>query len=272
VFAVNLKKIQDLPELPEEIKDYYDVITSGDVTHHTLPIGVAHAIDLEAGERPLFRPLYNLSVKELVVLREYLDQALKNGWIKRSVSEAGAPILFVLKKDGSLRLYVDYRGLNAITKKNRHPLPLISETLNRLGRATVFSALDLKDAYYRIPIKRGDEWKTAFRTRYSHFEYNVMPFGLYNTPAMFQAYINRALAGLVDICCVVYLDDILIYSDTREQHVRDLRAVLERLRKFALYASFKKCKFFTDTVEFLGYTVSVAGVSIDKSRIATVEE
>jgi hypothetical protein len=185
VFVVNLKKIQDLPELLEEIKDYGDVIISRDVTYHALPTGVAHAIDLEARERPLFRALYNLSVKELVALREYLDQALKNGWIKRSISEAGAPILFVLKKDGSLRLYVDYRGLNAITKKNCHLLPLISEMLDRLGRATVFSALDLKDAYYRIPIKRGDEWKTAFRTRYSHFEYNIMPFRLYNAPATF---------------------------------------------------------------------------------------
>jgi hypothetical protein len=248
------------------------VIISGDIAHYTLPIGVAHAIDLEARERPLFRPLYNLSVKELVALREYLDQALKNEWIKRSISEAGTPILFVLKKDGSLRLYVDYRGLNAITKKNRHLLPLISETLDRLGRATVFSALDLKDAYYRIPIKRGDEWKTAFRTRYGYFEYNIMPFGLYNTLATFQAYINRALAGLVDICYVVYLDDIIIYSDTREQHVRDLRAVLERLRKFTLYTSFKKCKFFTNTIEFLSYTMSVVGVSMDKSRIAIVEE
>jgi hypothetical protein len=108
VFAVNLKKIQDLPELPEEIKDYYDMITSGDIAHHALPTGVAHTIDLEARERPLFRPLYNLSVKELVALREYLDQALKNGWIKRSISKAGTPILFVPKKDGSLRLYVDY--------------------------------------------------------------------------------------------------------------------------------------------------------------------
>jgi hypothetical protein len=185
VFAVNLKKIQDLPELLEEIKDYYDVITSGDIAYHMLPTGVAYAIDLEAGERPLFRALYNLSVKELVALKEYLDQALKNRWIKHSVSEVGAPILFVLKKDGSLRLYMDYRGLNAITKKNYHLLPLISETLDRLGCATVFSALDLKDAYYQIPIKRGDEWKTAFRTQYGHFEYNVIPFRLYNAPATF---------------------------------------------------------------------------------------
>jgi hypothetical protein len=99
-----------------------------------------------------------------------------------------------------------------------------------------------------------------------------MPFGLYNTLATFQAYINRALVGLVNIYCVVYLDDILVYSNTREQYVRDLREVLKRLRKFALYTSFKKCKFFTDTIEFLSYTVSIAGVSIDKSRISTVEE
>jgi hypothetical protein len=157
VYAVSLRKIEDLPTLPEEIRDFCDVITSDSVADRPLPEGVDHAIDLEPGERPPFRPLYNLSVKELAALREYLEQALKNGWIKRSVSEAGAPILFVPKKDGSLRLYVDYRGLNAITKKNRHPLPLISETLDRLGRATVFLALDLKDAYHRIPIKRGDE-------------------------------------------------------------------------------------------------------------------
>jgi hypothetical protein len=133
------------------------MIVSGDVAYYALPIGVVYTIDLEAKERPLFRPLYNLSVKELVALREYLDQALKNRWIKRSISEAGTPILFVLKKDSSLRLYIDYWGLNAITKKNRYLLPLISEILDRLGRATVFSALDLKDAYYRILIKRGDE-------------------------------------------------------------------------------------------------------------------
>jgi hypothetical protein len=272
VYAVNLKEFQGDPELPTEIKDFADVILVGDTENRPLPKDVEHAIDLEPGQRPPFRPLYNLSAKELTALREYLDQALKNGWIKQSVSEAGAPILFVPKKDGSLRLCIDYRGLNAITKKNRHPLPLISETLDRLGRATVFSALDLKDAYYRIPIKRSDSWKTAFRTRYGHFEYNVMPFGLTNAPATFQAYINRALAGLVDVCCVVYLDDILVYSDTREQHVRDLRAVLERLRKFALYASWKKCKFFTQEVEFLGYIVGVAGVSMDPRRVTTVEE
>lgn len=153
VFAILAKELDAPSELPPEILDFSDVLAAGDVAGRPLPEGVDYAINLEADQRPPFRPLYNLSARELEVLREYLDQALKNGWIQRSESEAGTPILFVLKKDGSLRLYVDYRGLNAITKKNRHPLPLISETLDRLGRAICFSILNLKDAYYRIPIK-----------------------------------------------------------------------------------------------------------------------
>ena len=216
--------------------------------------------------------MYNLSVKELAVLKDYLETAEANGWIRRSASEAGAPILFVPKKDGSLRLCVDYRGLNEVTIKNRHPLPLISETLDRLGQATVFSKLDLKDAYHRIPIKRGDKWKTAFCTRYGHYEYLVMPFGLTNAPTTFQAYINRALAGLVDVTCVVYLDDILIYSNSREEHVRHVCKVLARLHKFALYGSIKKCEFFTQEVEFLGFIVSTAGVAMDPRRVSAVAD
>ena len=120
--------------------------------------------------------------------------------------------MFVPKKDGTLRLCVDYRGLNKVTKKNRLALPLISETLDRLSGAKVFTKLDMKNAYHRIRIRRGDEWKTAFRTRYGHFEYMVMPFGLTNAPATFQGYINRALSGYLDIFCVVYLNNVLVFS------------------------------------------------------------
>jgi hypothetical protein len=134
----------------------------------------------------------------------------------------------------------------------------------------VFSALDLKDAYYRIPIKKGDEWKTAFRTRYGHFEYLVMLFGLTNAPATFQAYINRALIGLIDVYYVVYLDNILVYSLDRETHAESLRQVLERLRKYALFANRKKCSFFTTQVEFLGFIVSTDGVSMDPKRVEAI--
>ena len=144
-----------------------------------------HAIKIEEGKEPLYGPLYNLSQIELAELRRYLEDTLIKGWIYRLISLAGAPILFILKKDGGLRLYVDYRGLNTVTVKNRYLLPLITETLDRLCGSKKFTKLDLKDAYHRIRIKEGDEWKIAFRTRYGHFEYLVMPFGLANAPATF---------------------------------------------------------------------------------------
>jgi hypothetical protein len=155
VFAIKAVVASDT-DLPSELEEYRDVFPLDDEPARPLPEGVEYTIDLELGQRPPFRPLYNLSATELKALRDYLEKALANGWIKRSASKAGAPILFVPKKDGSLRLYVDYRGLNAISIKNRHPLPLISETLDRLGGTSVFSKLDLKDAYYRIPIRPSD--------------------------------------------------------------------------------------------------------------------
>jgi hypothetical protein len=257
--------------LPKEFRDYEDVF-SKEAAGQLPPFKEGdHAIDLE-GKEPPYGPLYNLSSRELEVLRDYLDDAMAKGLIQRSISPAGAPVLFVPKKDGTLRLCVDYRGLNKVTIKNRHPLPLISETLDRLGGAKYFTKFDLKDAYHRIRIRRGDEWKTAFRTRYGHFEYLVMPFGLANAPATFQAYINRALAGLVDINCVVYLDDILIYSGTAEEHEQHIRQVLERLRKFQLYVNLSKCAFKTNKVEFLGFIISREGVSMDERRVAAIKE
>ena len=155
---------------------------------------------------------------------------MEKGWIRPSKSPAGAPILFVPKKDGSMRMCIDYRGLNKITIKNRFPLPLISELLDRLSHAKIFSKLDLRDAYHRLRIKEGDEWKTAFRTRYGHYEYRVMPFGLTNAPATFQSYIHQALGGLLDTICVVYLNDILIFSQSEEEHIKYVSIILERLR------------------------------------------
>src|SRR5699024_7240143 len=207
-----------------------------------------HDIVLKPGTTPPHRQIYNLSEKELRVLREYIETALNKGWIRPSTSPAGAPIIFVPKKDGSLRLCVDYRGLNAITAKNRYPLPLVSEILDRLSSAKIYTKLDLRDAYHRIRIKEGCEWMTAFRTRYGHFEYTVMPFGLANAPATFQAYVNRALSDLLDVCCIVYLDDILIFSNSEEEHVCHVREVLARLRKFRLYIKASKCEFHTTRV------------------------
>ena len=257
--------------IPPQLEEFEDVFSNEKAGILPEQKQGDHAIELNGGEPP-YGPLYNLSRVELAELRRYLDDALAKGWIRHSVSPAGAPILFVPKKDGGLRLCVDYRGLNAVTIKNRHPLPLITETLDRLCGAKRFSKLDLKDAYHRIRIKRGDEWKTAFRTRYGHFEYLVMPFGLANAPATFQAYINRALAGLVDVTCVVYLDDILIFSEDPAEHWQHVKQVLQRLRQYQLYANLKKCAFNTTQVEFLGFIVSTAGVEMDPRRVATIKE
>jgi transposase InsO family protein len=230
------------------------------------------AINLVPGAAPPHQPLYSLSRTELELLRKYLDEYLSRGWIRHSKSPAGAPILFAKKKDGSMRLCVDYRGLNKVTVKNRHPLPLITESLDRLASARYYTKLDVKEAYHRIRIHEGDEWKTAFRTRYGHFEYTVMPFGLTNAPAQFQAYIHQVLAGLVDITCIVYLDDILIFSGTEEEHVEHVKEVLRRLRKAKLYLKLPKCEWHTQRTEYLGYIVSPDGISVDPDRVKTIQE
>ena len=216
--------------LPKEYADYADVFSEKDAALFPQSTRVRHAIPIPEGTEVPYGPIYPLSQKELEVLRKYIDDYMARGWIRPSESPAGALILFTDKKDVGLRLCVDYRGLNKGTIKNKHPLPLIGETLDRLSGSVIFTKLDLRDAYHRIRIKEGDEWKTAFRSRYGHFEYTVMPFGLTNAPATFQAYINEALKPLIDHICIVYLDDILIFGDDVEKHAEDVRKVLDRLR------------------------------------------
>ena len=171
--------------IPEKYRDLSYVISEKDASRLPEHRAKDHAIDLEPGEQLPQGPIYTLLEKELEVLREYLDLSEKKGWIRRSISLAGASIIFVLKKGGLLRLYINYRELNRITIKNRTLLPLISETLDRLGKAKVFTKLNLKDAYHRIRIKKGDEQKTAFRIRYRYYKYCVMPFSLTNALATF---------------------------------------------------------------------------------------
>jgi len=179
-----------------------------------------HRTPLKEGFEPPFRPLYSLAHHELQACKKWIEENLDKGFMRTSSSPAGAPILFLKKGDGSLRLVVDYRGINEGTVKNHYPLSLIRETLIRISKARFFSKLDVPGAYNLIRMAEGEEWKTTFRTRYDLFESLVMPFGLTNTPADFQRFINETLAPFLDHFTSAYLDDILIYSDTMEEHTQ----------------------------------------------------
>ena len=232
-----------------------------------------HTIELEKSKQSLFGPIYSLGPVELETLKTYIKTNLANGFIRPSKSPAGAPILFDRKPDRSFCLCVDYRGLNNITIKNQYSLPLIGESLDWLGRAKRFTQLDLTNAYHRMRICEGNEWKTAFRTQYGHFEYQVMPFGLSNAPATFQGYVNKILAEKLDIFVIVYLDDILIYTkDPSQPHVEAVRWVLDQLRKYSLFANLKKCHFHQDEVCFLGYVVSSKGINMEAEQIEVIRK
>ncbi|KAJ1599535.1 hypothetical protein NDA14_004105 [Ustilago hordei] len=223
-------------------------------------------------EKPPQGPLYLKGPKEMSELRRYLDENLEKGFIRPSKSPARSPVLFVPKKDGGLRLCVDYRGLNEITVKNRAPLPLIEEQLFLLRKARIYTKLDLRAAYNLIRIAKGDEWKTAFGTQLGLYEYLVMPFGLANAPAHFQSFINDIFQDIIGIYVVVYLDDFLIFSDTEEAHVKHVTEVLACLRSNRLFAKLSKCEFHTKTVEFLGYIIKPTGIEMDPEKVRTVKE
>ena len=180
---------------------------------------VDHVIDTDPEAKPPFTRTGKLSYLELQELRKQLDELIKAGYIRSSISPYGAGILFSRKKNGKLRMCIDYRGINRITVKNRYPLPRIDESLDQLGGANIFSKFDLTSGYHQIRVRPKDVEKTAFRTRYGHWEFLVMPFGLTNAPATFMALMNDILRPYLDDFVVVYLDDILVYSANPEQHI-----------------------------------------------------
>ncbi|XP_048619942.1 uncharacterized protein LOC125590420 [Brassica napus] len=199
-------------------------------------------------------------------LKKQLEELLDKGFIRPSVSPWGAPVLFVKKKDGSFRLCIDYRGLNMVTVKNKYPLPRIDELLDQLRGVKWFSKIDLASGYHQIPVAQDDIRKTAFRTRYGHYEFVVMPFGLTNAPAAFMKMMNGIFQEYLDEFVIIFIDDILVYSKTKEDHERHLWAVLQRLRDQKLFAKLSKCSFSQKTIGFFGHTVSDEGVSVDQER------
>jgi len=262
----------DLDIVPLEYHDYADVFSKAKASELPPHRDYDLKIDLEEGTSPPLGTLYSLSLVELSALRTFINENLNTGFICPTASSHAAPVLFVKKKDGSLCLCVDFRGLNKITKKDRYPLPLISDLLDSPSRAKIYSKIDLRHAYHLVQIALGDEWKTAFRTCYGSYKWLVMPFGLTNAPAAFQHFVNTVFADMLDVCVVVYLDNILIYSEDMESHQQHVREVLCRLQLHGLFAKPEKCEFHSDLVEYLGYGLSLEGLTMSPDKIQTISD
>lgn len=233
---------------------------------------VDHRIELVPGSTPASRPMIRMAPAQQDELKKQLQELTDMGFIQPSKSPYGAPVLFVKKKDGTMRMCVDYRALNSITIKNRYPLPRIDELFDRLQGAKVFSKIDLRSGYHQIRIHADDVPKTAFRTRYGHFEFLVLPFGLTNAPATFMHLMHQIFRPLLDSFVLVFLDDILIYSRTPEEHEQHVRQVLQLLRKHRLYAKPSKCELFRERVEFLGHMIDRDGLRMMSDKVRAVRE
>lgn len=231
-----------------------------------------HKIDLKEGAELKKFPTYHLNPRQEEALREYVEENLKLGFIQESQSPAGYPVLFVPRKDGKLRMVVDYRQLNEVTIKNRYPLPLIGELSEKISKANIFSGLDFPNAFGHHRIRAGDEYKTAFRTRLGHYEYRVMPFGLTNAPATFQSMIDHLLRPFIDKFVFVYLDDVLIYSKNETEHKKHLHQVLSALEKARLTVNPGKSQFFVKELDYLGFRISPGKVEMQKSKVEAVRD
>ena len=282
VFAVSIEDIKEalrdkpvvnpLEKLPYIYHDFLQVFSKEEADKLPPHRPNDHRITLKPGSEAPWGPLYGMSREELLVLKKYIKENLEKGFIRPSSSPASSPVLFVKKPGGGLRFCVDYRSLNELTIKNRYPIPRIHETLTLLGKAKYFSKLDVISAFHRMRIAKGDEYLTAFRTRFGLYEYLVMPFGLANAPSSFQNHINDTLRGYLDEFCTAYIDDILIFSNSLEEHHTHVRKVLKRLSDARLQIDIKKCEFHVQSVKFLGLIITTDGIKMDPAKLEAIDK
>jgi len=237
---------------------------------YDLAIDLVKNDDGTTASLPPASKIYPISPAEEKILTDYIQSSLARGWIKHSTSPIAAPCFFVKKPNGGFRLCIDYRAVNNITVKNKYPLPLVSDLVSKLRKARVFTHLDLPDAYHLVRIKKGDEWKTAFRCKFGHFEYNVVSFGLSNAPAAFQFFMNDIFSDLLGVFVIIYLDDILVFSEDETKHEEHVKLVLQRLRNHSLQVNPAKCSFHTTSTEFLGLFFQDGTVSMDSAKVNAV--
>ena len=262
----------DLEGRVKELVDKFSDVFEAPSTSVVRDSVTTEAVPLEPGATPPNKPAFRLSMKERKVLEDHVREQLTKGWIQPSSSEFGAPVLFVPKPDGTMRMCIDYRALNKVTRKNKYPLPRIDDLMDNLSNAKYFSSLDLISGYHQLVLREADRPKTAFNTHIGKYEYKVLPMGLTNAPAVFQYAMNEIFADMINVNVCVYLDDILVYSDTEAEHFRHLEEVLTRLRKHDLKAKAAKCEFFKPELKFLGHIVSAAGMRPDPKKVQAVTD
>jgi hypothetical protein len=260
--AQNLKDIPIAYEFPDVFLE--------DLSGMLLDWDVEFIIELQPGMSSISSRPYKMIPKELAELKVQLNELLDKGYIRPCSSPWGCPALFVKKKDQSLRLCIDYQPLNAITVKNKYPLPRIVILSDQLAGTKVFSKVDLHSGYHQIKIHLEDVPKTAFSTRYRLYEYLVMSFGLNNAPAHFMYLMNSVFMPELDKFVMVFIDDILVYSKNEEEQARHLHVILQRLRDHQLHAKFIKCALWLKEVPFLGHIISAEGIAVDPSKVQEV--
>ena len=258
-------RLEDIPI----VKEFSDVFPD-DISGLPSDRAIEFVIELIPGTKPISFPPYRIAPANLKELKAQLEELLSKGFIRPSISPWGAPVLFVNKKDGSLRLCIDYRQLNRATIRNQYPLPRIDELFDQLQGSRVYSKIDLRSGYHQLKVRENDVSKTAFRMRYGHYEFLVMPLGLTNSLAAFMDLMNMVFSPYLDKFVIVFIDDILVYSGGPEEHAEHLRTVLQILRERQLYAKFSKCQFWLDKVDFLGHVISAEGISVDPQKIEAI--
>ncbi|GKB59861.1 putative reverse transcriptase domain-containing protein [Tanacetum coccineum] len=233
---------------------------------------VEFQIDLIPGAAPVAWAPYRLDPSEMKELSDQLQELFGKGFIRPSSSPWGDLVLFVKKKDGSFQMCIDYRELNKLTVKNRYPFPRTDYLLDQLQGSSVYSKIDLRSGYHQLRVREENIPKTAFKTRYGHYEFQVMPFGLTNAPAVFMDLINRVCKPYLDKFVIVFIDDILIYSKSKQEHEEHLKLILELLKKEELYAKFSKCEFWIPKVQFLGHVINSKGIHVDPAKIESIKD
>ncbi|GJW04366.1 putative reverse transcriptase domain-containing protein [Tanacetum coccineum] len=261
------KRLEDVPIVQDFLEVFPEDLPGIPPTRQ-----VKFQIDLIPGAAPVAQAPYRLALSEMKELSDELKELFDKGFIRPSSSPWGAPVLFVKNKDGSFRMCIDYWELIKLTVKNRYPLPRIDDLFDQIQGSSVYSKIDLRSGYHQLRVWEKDIPKTAFRTRYGHYEFQVILFGLTNAPAVFMDLMKRVCQPYLDKFMIVFIDDILIYSKSKQDHEEHLKLILKLLKKEQLYAKFSKCKFWIPKVQFSGHVIDSQCIHVDPAKIESIKD